>query len=409
MHSWRIQVFLGSRMFSTVGDQLLQFAVPLIVYTATGSVSLAGLAFMVEWLPRLFSLPVAGLLTDRFGGRRVYTVADGLRAVACALTLLALFRWPAHTFAWTAALMAVCAFCYAQAFIALESTVPDLVPEKDLAKAQSVLQVINSGAGVFGPALGGVLLIWIPPTHLLSVAGAMFAVSALGVLALKGIGSQASRDAGAVRRSVSDDLRVGVRSLTAKPVLLSLVGVSMVVNLMVGLAVATGAALTVGHFKQDDSVFASLQMAVGVLSIAAFVLMPWLLRRVSVYRIGAVAFVVSAVGGVLMGAAPTFPAYVLGYGLCIGLCGLFNVFIRLERLHWIEPEERGRVISLIVLLNQSTMPMAGLLVAVVGGWLPVQTLFLVVGAVASIVYVLVLRPLKSRAVTAQPVEQALSG
>ena len=408
MHSWRIRVFLASRVCSTVGDQLLQFAVPLIVYAATGSVSLAGLAFMLEWLPRLVSLPVAGLLTDRFGGRRIYTVADGLRAVACVATVLALVRLPGHAFGLTAVLMALCAFCYAQAFIALESTVPDLVPKEDLAKAQSLLQMINNGAGVFGPALGGALLIWIRPTELLWVAGAMFAVSACGVLALKGLAGQGPVRAGAPRRSVVDDLRVGVRGLTAKPVLLSLVALSMVLNLMVGFAMATGAALTVGHFKQRDSVFASLQMAVGALSIVAFVLMPWLLRRVSVYRIGTAAFAVSGIGGVLIGVAPAFPVYVLGYGLCIGLCGLFNVFIRLERLHWIDPQERGRVISLIVLLNQSTMPIAGLLVAVTGGHLPVQTLFLAVAVMATIAYVLVFRPLKLRAITAQPAEAALS-
>ena len=90
--------------------------------------------------------------------------------------------------------------------------------------------------------------------------------------------------------------------------------------------------------------------------------------------------------------APAFPVYVLGYGLCIGLCGLFNVFIRLERLHWIYRKERGRVISLIVLLNQSTMPIAGLLVAVTGGHLPVQTLFLAVAVMAAIAYVLASAP-----------------
>lgn len=399
-YTWRIAVFLGLRAFSTLGDQLLQFAVPLIVYKATGSVAMAGLAFLVEWLPRLMSLPLAGLLADRFGGRRLYMVADCLRAAACLLTVVALAYRPGQTFALTAVLMGLCAFLYAQAFIALESTVPQLVPEKDLAKAQSLLQMINDGSGVLGPALGGALLIWIEPVELLWVSGAAFAVSAGGLVVLSGLGMRLPGRTATPLRGVLRDLRAGVQALAGKPVLLSLVGLAMVVNLMVGFALATGAALTIGYFHEGNAAFAALQTSVGALSVAAFVLMPWLLGRVSVYRIGAGSFVVIILGGTLIGLAPSYPTYVLGYGLCIGLCGLFNVFIRVERLHWIAAEERGRAISLIVLLNQCTLPLAGLLVALTAEWLPVHALFLTVTVLGGVAYVLVFRPLRARAITA---------
>lgn len=198
MGSWRLRVFLGARVLSTLGDQVLQFAVPLIIYTATGSVSLAGIAFLVEWLPRLSSLPLAGVLSDRFGGRRVYAASDSVRAAACLLTVLALARWPGHAFGLTTALMALCAFCYAQTFIALESTIPRLVPKEDLAKAQSVLQIINSGSGIFGPALGGLILLWASPTRLLWVSGVAFAVGACGVSALRGLGARTTDTADVV-------------------------------------------------------------------------------------------------------------------------------------------------------------------------------------------------------------------
>ncbi|MFI7702668.1 MFS transporter [Nonomuraea sp. NPDC049480] len=405
--AWRAGTFLGLRAFSTLGDQLLQFAVPLIVYRATGSMALAGLAFLVEWLPRLTSLPLAGLLADRFGGHRLYAVSDCLRAAACLLTAVALASWPEQAFALTAALMGLCAFLYAQAFIALESTVPQLVPRKDLAKAQSLLQVINDGSGVLGPALGGALLIWLEPVRLLWVSGAAFALSACGLLALRVLGSPAVPSprprrgtAGSTAGSIVRDLRTGVRGLAGQPVLLLLIGLAMVVNLMVGLALATAAALTIGHFGLGDAAFATLQTSVGALSVAAFVLMPWLLKRVSVYRIGAVSFAIIILGGALIAVAPSYAVYVLGYGLCVGLCGLFNVFIRVERLHWISPDERGRVISLVVLLNQLTLPLAGLLVALTAAWLPVHVLFLAVTALGGAAYALMVRPLRERAATA---------
>ncbi|MGL4505652.1 MAG: MFS transporter, partial [Aeromonas sobria] len=88
MQGMRFSVFLGSRMLSGLGDQILQFAVPLLVYRSTGSIALSGLAFFIEWLPRLISLPLAGVFADRVGGRRVYILADGLRAAACVVTAL---------------------------------------------------------------------------------------------------------------------------------------------------------------------------------------------------------------------------------------------------------------------------------------------------------------------------------
>jgi MFS family permease len=394
-------IFLASRAASTTGDQLLQFAVPLIVFRSTGSVSMSGLAFLCEWLPRLISLPLAGLLSDRIGGGPVYITADAVRAAACMLAALALAHCPSHSFTITALLMALCAFCYAQAFIALETTLPQLVPPQQIAKAQSVLQMINYGSGLLGPALAGVLLLWVHPAQLLLIAAAVFALSATGAIGLGG----SLRHRTGHKVNIIGDLRTGIHSILKRPVLLRLTALAMAVNLIVGLAMVTGAAMTVGHFGQKDQFYASLQLIIGTLSIASFLIVPWLLRRLSVYQIGKGAFLLIVTGTIMMGMAHVFPLYVLGYGLTLGLCGLFNVFARTERLHWIDVGERGRVIGLIVFLNQLSLPLAGLLVAVFGERVPTQHLFLFVAVVATVSYLLLFRPLETQAHTAQPVEQ----
>ncbi|GLS06026.1 MFS transporter [Chitiniphilus shinanonensis] len=403
MNRARIALFLASRAASTLGDQMLMFAVPLIVYRATGSVSMSGLAFLCEWLPRVISLPLAGVLADRVGGARVYVVADSVRAVACLLAAWTLTLAPQQAFAVTALLMALCAFCYAQAFIALEATVPLLVSKADMPKAQSTLQGINYGAGVAGPALAGVLMLWLAPAQLLWAAAVVFALSACGVRALR-----AARriDTEARRESVLAGLATGWRVLRDTPLLVALVGLSLAVNLVVGLALATGAAITVGRFGLPDQAYASLQMSVGVLSIASFLLVPWLLRRCSVYRLGVFAFVVIALGGLVMGLAHSYPVFVAGYALSFALCGLFNVFIRTERLHWIPQAQLGRAIGLIVLLNQLSLPLAGLLVSVVGDRVPVQQLYLAVATVALVTFVVLRRFLQRHSRTALPPDLA---
>lgn len=399
MQGMRFSVFLGSRLLSGLGDQILQFAVPLLVYRSTGSVALSGLAFFIEWLPRLVSLPLAGVFADRVGGRRVYIMADGLRAVACVVTALIMTLWPGSGLVPILLMMALCAFCYAQAFIALETTLPQLVPQSEMAKAQSWLQLTNNGASVLGPALAAALLIWMPATQLLWGCALGFALSATGVL---GLTRGASLVPVAGRRALLPELREGLGALLAQPILLHLVGLAMLVNLIVGLALATAAPMTLGLFGQSDQTLASVQLTMGIISIAAFLLMPWLLRRFSVYWIGQLAFLLILAGGLIMAKAPSFGWYLLGCGLSYGLCGLFNVFIRTERLHWIAEQQRGRVISLMVLLNQLSLPLAGLILALFGSWVPVQEIFLVASLVSALGYLLLYRALAGAARTRMP-------
>ena len=68
-------IFL-SRLISTIADQLLFFLIPLIIYTITGSASLSGLSFALEWLPRVVAFLLAGLWADKLGGGRLYVRTD---------------------------------------------------------------------------------------------------------------------------------------------------------------------------------------------------------------------------------------------------------------------------------------------------------------------------------------------
>ncbi|UTH76524.1 MFS transporter [Chromobacterium sp. IIBBL 290-4] len=391
----RLRLFLAGRFASTLGDQLLLFAIPLIVFRTTGSAAMSGLAFLCEWLPRVLSLPVAGALSDKMGGRRVYLFADGIRAAACLLAALTLAAWPERSFALCAMLMAVCAACYAQAFIALESTIPRLVSPERMPKAQSLLQAMDYSSSLLGPALAGSLALWLPISRLPIIAALAFGLSALAALATPGAAANVASPGKPYQ------LRQGFGLLrTARP-LQALVALSMLVNLIIGLALSTGAALTIGAFGQGDQTYAGLQTGMGALSIASFLLIPWLLKKANVYQLGIAAFALIVCGGLLMGAARQFWLFAMGYALSFGLCGLFNVFIRTERLHWIERDQLGRAISVIVLLNQLSLPLAGLLVAALGNRIAPQMLFYAAALLAGALGLPLSAYLRPRAITAR--------
>jgi MFS family permease len=395
MNDKLIKRFLVSRVFSSLADQLLVFAIPLIVYSSTHSVALSGFAMFAEWLPRVLSLPIAGSMSDRFGGWRVYGVADFVRATACVSALAVALLVPASQFPVIAILAAICAFFYAQAFIALEATVPLLLSREHMPKAQGILQSVDQSSMIGGPAIGALCVIWIDPIYLIPMAGAMFLLSALLIMSLrKQLDIAFNQVARGPVRSFFSDMKTGFGVVKSEPVLWKLIGLSALVNGSVGLALATGAALTLGKFGQSSSFFGILQVTVGMLTIGSLFMIPRLTRKFSVFKLGIIAYFGIAFGGLLMGLATHFAEFVIGFGLASGLCGLFNVFIRTERLNWIPKEHLGKTISLIVLLNQMSLPVAGLLVSVTAAYFVPQKLFLIVAMLAVVVCLAILSSLR---------------
>ncbi|MFC6512027.1 hypothetical protein ACFQFR_03140 [Streptomyces goshikiensis] len=57
------------------------YGIPLIVLATTRSATLTGLAFALEWIPRLAAFSLAGSTVDRHGTKRVFRLASVLRAL----------------------------------------------------------------------------------------------------------------------------------------------------------------------------------------------------------------------------------------------------------------------------------------------------------------------------------------
>jgi hypothetical protein len=68
------------------------YATPLLILTTTGSAAPTGIAFLLEWTPRLSAFTFAGSLVDRWGALFVFRLANAVRAAAVALaaTVLAI-------------------------------------------------------------------------------------------------------------------------------------------------------------------------------------------------------------------------------------------------------------------------------------------------------------------------------
>src|SRR5262245_25941089 len=76
-----IRWFMVTRFCTLFADQLIMAAVPLLIYGQTGSIAWSGLAYAVEWLPRVVTMPFMGSLVDSLKPRRQFLTSDASRLI----------------------------------------------------------------------------------------------------------------------------------------------------------------------------------------------------------------------------------------------------------------------------------------------------------------------------------------
>lgn len=206
------------------------YAIPLLVLVTTGSTALTGVAFLLEWSPRLAAFTFAGTLVDRWGAIRVFRASNLGRTAVVALTGAVLLVLPS---AGTATTCVVLAFGAASGLLAQVSFVAvetlGAAAGRRLGggahRVQAVQTGIDQGAVLVGPLLGGLLLL-VGPTALLTL---------IAVLALTAVRAAPSGAGVAKQRPVSSSLLTGWRTLSRTPALAWLVGGLAASNLATGV------------------------------------------------------------------------------------------------------------------------------------------------------------------------------
>ncbi|MFG3404066.1 MFS transporter [Streptomyces sp. NPDC048142] len=359
--------FVTGRGIAALGDQFLLFAIPLLAYKLTGSASQTGLIFLVEWLPRVIFLPVAGVLASRIRGYTLYVYSDFIRSGLAIASFALMYLMPAGNLITLCVLAAGMSLGGAQSHIALEATLPRFVPMNQMIRAQSIIQGTEQSSWVAGPALAALLASALPTTSLLVVIGAVYALTTLNTLSLRRWLRTEKPTEGAEElltvRLVITGIGEGISILRKLPAILGLVGLAMTVNLMVGVGMATSAATTSGIFHKPDKYYGILSSGVGVVGILAFFIVPKVAKRLKPFAALMASYSLICLGGVGVGLANTFTEYAVSYAILLGTVGFFNVIMRTERVRRIPSEHFAKTIGIIALLNQLSLPAAGFVVA----------------------------------------------
>ena len=162
-------LLLLGQIVSLLGNAMVRFALSLYVLDLTGSASVFGGVLAAAMIPTILLSPVGGVLADRLPRQRIMYVLDFLTAISV---------WNFGTFGQNGSplppallLLALSAIqaCYQPSVL---SSLPLLVPQEELTRANALATQVSALSSLLGPVLGGLLYgFWgIGPICLVSAA-----------------------------------------------------------------------------------------------------------------------------------------------------------------------------------------------------------------------------------------------
>lgn len=355
------------QLVSQLGNQAFLVATMSWTLEATGSPGLMGLLLMVSTLPAVVFGPVAGAVADRHSRRGLIVGADLVRGMGHLGLAAVLMAAPDGTRLVVALLLLlgfVSGMLGALLTPALAAAVPDLVPARRLAAANSLHQMSTQTAALLGQAAGGVAYTLAGAAGLVLFDGLTFLVSAAFAALARVPPPPARPDGGVQDRAAAylRDVREGVSWLWRRPALRSLVLAFGGVNFLFTPVFVLLPVYVKDVLVRGPEWYGFLLAAAGGGAMAGAALAPLAPggRRgilVSLSGIGAFTMVLAAGPS-----APLALAALAAVGL---LSGIVNVRVMTTLQEETPAELRGRVLAVTVALAGAAVP-AGL---GLGGWL----------------------------------------
>ena len=234
------RLYFGARTTSLFGDAMLPVALSVGVLHAGYGASGVGYA-LGAWLAAVaVCMLVGGVLADRFTARRMMVIADLARFVLQAgLAVLFALGTPALL------TIVLLQFLSGVATAMFQPGVASMVPQvaDDVQRANGLLRIAESMAGVLGPAAAGVLVSMSGPSVVFAIYSGTYAVSAICLFALKLPGAQPAAGAPFLSQLVE-----GWQEFRARRWLFSVITIFLLYGgFVVGVSLPIGAELIVTH------------------------------------------------------------------------------------------------------------------------------------------------------------------
>jgi DHA3 family macrolide efflux protein-like MFS transporter len=365
---------------------LVGFALAWYLTQETGSATVLATAVLISFLPQIVLGPFVGPYIDRWNRKKILIISDLFIALVTAgLVILFLTETIQVWHIYVAMVSRAVGGTFH--FPALSASIPLIVPDKYLARAAGLNQMLGGVVNIVAPPFGALLLEILPMYGVLAVdiGTAIIAVGCISVITIP----NPVRTTLTAKTSAISDMVQGFRYIWSWRGLAILMGLSALLNFFVTPAFVLMPVFVTEHLESDVLKLGWLDSAFGVGTIAGgLVLGVWggFKRRMYTSIMGIliagasmVGLGFTTVGFFLLGVTCSF---LIGVGLAMG-----NGPIMALLQSVIAKDMQGRIFSIIGSISAAMSPLglavAGPLADVIG----VRFLFYIAGAATIIIMI----------------------
>src|SRR5690554_2467133 len=334
---------------SRFGERFLQLVIMWYVIQETGSALALGVTVVCITVPTLLIGPLAGVVADRVDKKKIIVAMDySLGALILIIAILLLTGNMSLIVLYM--LMILFAICMAFFNPAANASVPLLVEEEYLSRANSLNQFSGQLSNIIGPASAGILLALFNDQYglLLIAAAIAYIISATTEIWIK-VPSVKEETEGE-KSNFKQDLKEGLQFLFEdRRLFMLVVAGGLIINFFL-------APLSIFFTIMSDSIFnvgsaglgiINSAIALGALIGSIFIMLNVLKDR---YKTAIAGLVMEGIGLILIGSFMNFYAtiiavFLIGMGTCfagVGLNTLYQTIIPKQKL--------GRVLSIVTVL-----------------------------------------------------------
>ncbi len=350
-------IWLG-QLFSILGSGLTGFAVGVWIYKQTGQATPFALTVLFGTVPRLLAMPAAGSLADRWNRRLIMILADTGAAVGTVTLAFLLFF--GHLQVWHIyIIVSISSLFSAFQEPAYMASITMLVPKKDFARANGMVQMGQAIGTIATPLLAGILFVAIGLKGIILIDLTTFCM-AVSTLFIVRIPQPQLKDNREEKKTISSDFAIGWRFVRSRRGLFGLLLYYAMVNFLANVVAVLSAPMILAVYSAE--ILGGVQTAEGLGMLAGGLLMsawggPKTRRIPKVIGLITLAMLGLVVAG--LHANPFFPG--AGFFIMLFFIPLASGTSMAVWQSKVPPEMQGRVFSVRSLISQSMMPLAFLI------------------------------------------------
>lgn len=351
-------LFIVSNIVNRFGDSVDLIAFMWLTYEVTNSVILTGVVAAFNGLPSIILGLFSGVITDRLSKKRLIIIGDLCRGGLVSIIVILFYTNMLNIYILCVATILISTFEILST-PARRSILPFIVDKEDLRRINSKNSAGKTISQILGLSMAGIIINHFGLAVAVMVDAITFFLSALLIGGIRIIGEEVvCRNE---KGTFISELKEGLVAFKNEKIVLKTTIMATVVNLFIGgFSVMTlgYCSSVIKNNSQGQSIINALNV-VGILLVSlAF---SYIKKQISLEKIINTGFVGLGISLILFGICNySIGAYIIAvmYGMATGCITVSSVTIL---QHNIPLQHMGKVMALVSLINESSVPLGNIL------------------------------------------------